>query len=238
LGKKTADINLILRLLQTRSQIASTMEDPYDILRVVKEARALARPTWNIWLEMNWLKPEILAHLHLGNVPQARSLTERLHEQVIDMGMEDSSVFLGILDIQTAIHLAKTEYLEAKKICDIAITKTSPTYSTYYYAHFLVQRAYIGILTGSKETEILANVDAAESVYTDYGSQRILLCSWVRAELELSRGDSGIASSAFKKCLSRSLGVYSDITVLCSAALGDLWNKLDNPWSTLQSRRN
>jgi hypothetical protein len=233
LAKQTTDFNLILTLLQNRSEIAKSMQDPSGLLRIAKEARALARQTWNIWLEINWLEPEIYAQLLWGNLPRARALTERLHEQVTDMGMEDSDYLLGILDIQTDIHLAKTEYLEAEKICDIAITKASPTCAPRYYAHFLVQKAYIGTLTGSKESDILENVTAAEVVYTAFVSQRILQCSWVRAELDLERGDRCNALSSFKHCLSRGLGVYGDITVSCLAALGDPRNRLHNPWSTL-----
>jgi hypothetical protein len=149
------------------------------------------------------------------------------------MGMEDSHHVLATLDIQTDIHLAKAEHLEAKKICDIAITKTSPTCSLRYSAHFLVQRAYIGILATNKETEILDDMDAAEAVYAVYDIRRILLCSWVRAELELSRGNLGIANFAFKECLSRSLGVYTDIPLLCLAALGDPRHEMDMAWNTL-----
>ncbi|KAJ7820870.1 hypothetical protein B0H14DRAFT_2832882 [Mycena olivaceomarginata] len=224
LGKQTTDFNLILSLLQGKIKIAHYMQDPSGLLRVAKEARALARLTWNTRLEIEWLDAEASAHYYLGNLPRARALTERLHELVIDMCMEDSDYFLGVLDIRTDIHLAKTEYLEAKKFCDIGITKASPTSAPRYYAFFLVQRAFIGILTGGKENEILDDVDAAEAVYKVHDVRILLLCSWVRAELDLEHGHLCTAP----------LGIFPAITASCLAALGDPQNKLDDPWSTLR----
>ncbi|KAJ7802967.1 hypothetical protein B0H14DRAFT_2613840 [Mycena olivaceomarginata] len=194
LRKQTADINSMLQLLRDRSRIAYVMADPYGILRVVKEARTLASLTWSTYWEVDWLAPEAHANLMLGNLPRARVLTQQLYDQ-------------------NDIYLAKTEYLEAKKICESALSTTTVPHSPSFYAHFLVENAYIGIRIGSTTGEILSNLEAAEAVYRALASQRILLCSWVRAELELTRGNLDIASFAFKECLSKSLSVYPDITV-------------------------
>ncbi|KAJ7793183.1 hypothetical protein B0H14DRAFT_2623134 [Mycena olivaceomarginata] len=183
-------------------------------LRVVKEARTLASLTWSTYWEVDWLAPEAHANLMLGNLPRARVLTQQLYDQ-------------------NDIYLAKTEYLEAKKICESALSTTTVPHSPSFYAHFLVENAYIGIRIGSTTGEILSNLEAAEAVYRALASQRILLCSWVRAELELTRGNLDIASFAFKECLSKSLSVYPDITVLCVAALGDPRHKMDTMWNTL-----
>ncbi|KAJ7719892.1 hypothetical protein B0H14DRAFT_2642852 [Mycena olivaceomarginata] len=103
-----------------------------------------------------------------------------------------------------------------------------------FYAYFLVQKAYIGILTGSKDSDILENVAAAEAVYLGLGHHRTVLCSWVKAELELYQGHFQSARSKFEECLSRSLGAYPSIAISCLAALGDPRKKLYNPWSTLR----
>jgi hypothetical protein len=205
LGKQTTDISLIMTLLLFTASIAYSMQDPCRILEAVKEVRELALLTWSIWLEIDCLYYEANAHLFLGNLPRARTLTERLHEQVNAMSMENSDCLLAIFDLQKNTHLAKTEYLEAKQICESALTATAITHSPRFYAHFLVENAYIGILIGSTPGEILNNSEAAEAVYKAFADQRILLYSWIRAELELSRGNLGIASFAFKECLTRSL---------------------------------
>lgn len=210
------------------------MQDPCSILRAVEEARALAGLTWSIWEKIHCLYAEAWGNFWLGNLSRARALTERVYDQFIEMGMGDSNYLFGILDLQTDIYLAKTEYLEAKKICDIVTTKASPTGSPFYYAHFLVQKAYIGILTGSPGHDILRNLNAAEDVYRTFGSQRILLCSWVKAELELYQGQVQSACSKFEECLSRSLGIYPDIPILCLGSLGDPRHEMDTAWNTLR----
>ncbi|KAF8212730.1 hypothetical protein K438DRAFT_1928012 [Mycena galopus ATCC 62051] len=234
LGKRTMNIGKILDLLNNRSEIAYAMRDPVSMIRLVQEAQSLAQLTWNGLLGIDLLHTEAYALFYLGNLPRARELNQQCHEQIIGIGIEHSDRLLGILDLQTDIYLAKTEYLEAKELCDLATTKTSPTRAPRFYAHFLAQKAYIGILTGSKESEILSNLEAAEAVYRAIASQRILLCSLVRAELDLKRRCFHAARSAFTECFSRSLGVFPDIVVVCLAALGDPRHEMDTAWNTLR----
>lgn len=111
--------------------------------------------------------------------------------------------------------------------------KTSLTSAPFYYPHFLAQKAYISILIGSPGHDILRDLNAAEDVYRTRGSQRTLLCLWVKAELELYQGHFQSACSKFEECLSRSLGVHADIPVWCLAALGDPRHKMDTAWNTL-----
>jgi hypothetical protein len=91
----------------------------------------------------------------------------------------------------------------------------------------LVQAAHVDILTGGNECQIVSNLDTAEAVYRTFGSRRVLLCSWVRAEPDLSGGCLETARSAFKECLSKSMGVYPNIAVLCLAALRDPQHRMD-----------
>jgi predicted negative regulator of RcsB-dependent stress response len=169
----------------------------------------------------------------LGNLPRSHELTQQLHEQVVLIGLEHSDHQLTILDMQEDIYLAKTEYLEAKKICETALSNTSIRRSPRFYAHFLVQNACSGIRIGRNMGEILGSLEAAEEIYRGLVGPRILLCSWVRAELELHQGHLQSACAGFQESLSKSLGVYPDIPVFCLAALGDPRHKMDTAWNTL-----
>lgn len=207
--------------------------DPSGVLRTIEETRALFPLTC---FGVRWLATEAYANLSLENLSRAHELGQRLREQLILIGMENSNHLLCFYDIQQDIHLAKTEYLEAKKICECALATQAVTYSPRFYAHFLVHNAYNGIHLGSIKGEILSNLEAAEAVYKAIADPRILLCSWVRAELELSQGNHSIANFAFKECLSRSLRSldFWDITVCCLATLADIPYKMDTAWNSLR----
>ncbi|KAF8186092.1 hypothetical protein K438DRAFT_1038668 [Mycena galopus ATCC 62051] len=231
LGKGTKKIDWILTAMRLRTRTAYSMRDACEMIRLVKEARSLAQFNAGPWYELEWLHMEASANWMLGNLRQSQNLIARCQEQVHLMGIEDSDKFLSILDVQADICLAKTEYFEAKRICELAIAKTSSTRSPQYHAHFHIQNAYIGILTGSHEREILSNLAAAEAVYT---GRRRMLCVWVKGELDLSRKLNENASFAFKECLSKTLGFYADVPVLCLATLGDPRHKMERPWNILR----
>jgi predicted negative regulator of RcsB-dependent stress response len=81
---------------------------------------------------------------------------------------------------------------------------------------------------------IISNLNAAEAVYVALGSPRILLCSWLAAELKLCRGDIENARAAFLDCLSKSRGIYADVPKLCLAALADPAHKMHGTLDTFR----
>ncbi|KAJ7815566.1 hypothetical protein B0H14DRAFT_2603344 [Mycena olivaceomarginata] len=232
LAKQTKDINLILHTMLRRGKIAYDLCDPAAMINLVKEACSLIQLTNTHW-KLKWLETEAEANLVLGNLSQAQELVEQCYAQIVANGLEDSITILATFDMQIDVCVKRTEYLEAKEICDIAVAKTSTTRAPLFHGHFLVQRAYVGILTTGNRSEILLDLNAAEAVYTQLASPNILLCSWARAVLELYGGNHQKAHSAFKECLSKSLGCYPDITSLCLAALGDPNHQMDIAWNTL-----
>ncbi|KAJ6533803.1 hypothetical protein DFH09DRAFT_1406402 [Mycena vulgaris] len=135
--------------------------------------------------------------------------------------MQGSDRVLIILEIQADIHLRKSEYIEAFAAIQQISAKTSPTRAPHYHAHTLAVLAYLEILASGHEANILRNLNASKAAYTALGTQRILLCSRVTAELYLSRGDTKNARVAFEECLSKSRGIYTDLELECLATLGD-----------------
>jgi hypothetical protein len=75
-------------------------------------------------------------------------------------------------------------------------------------------------------SEIVPTLNAAKAVYIAMASPRVLLFSWVAAELQLYLGNTESARAAFLHCLSENRGVYSDIAQFCLAALADPAHKM------------
>jgi hypothetical protein len=136
--------------------------------------------------------------------------------------MQGTNRDLTLLDIRAEIHFRKSEYIEARWCHDQIVSKTSVTSSRRYRANSLISMAYLDILTERPVLDILANLRAAEAVYESLGLARVLLCSFVSAELQLYRGDqSESVRGAFLQCLAKSRGIYPDLQGFCLASLGE-----------------
>ncbi|KAJ7652247.1 hypothetical protein B0H17DRAFT_1269560 [Mycena rosella] len=159
-------------------------------------------------------------------------LCEKANDLAVANGIEESGRHITILDAHAEIDLRKSEYTQAREIQAVVASKTSPNSFSGYHANALANLAYLDILRSSDEVGIFRNIERAKAVYISMGSPRILVCSWLTAELHLSRGDTQTACALFEECLSKSRGIYPDIPCLCLAALGDprqkMYNQLDS----------
>jgi tetratricopeptide (TPR) repeat protein len=221
LAQRADDIDLQLQSLDTEHIIAHTCCDPYWALKVVHKARDIAGLISMGPREHVWLAYEARACKTSGNLPRALDLCMQAEELLISVGMMDSDRYLAALDICGNVHSLKSEYLEARQQYAQMAEKTSQTCSPGYHAHALCSIAEMDILMEGEVADIVANLNAAESVYVAFGSRRILLCSVVTAELKLYCGDTEDARAAFLECLSKCRSIYPDLVAGCLAALAD-----------------
>ncbi|KAJ6543570.1 hypothetical protein DFH09DRAFT_1367913 [Mycena vulgaris] len=221
LGSNTDDVPLKLTTLNIKCGFFRRHRNHHEIIKCVHAAQRIARLTPSFPEESTWLEHEASANCALGNLPRASKLCAQAHELLVATGLEGSDFHLGIVDIQAEIYQRKTEYIQAHQMHKSVISITSPTRSPYYHANALISLAYLDILKGQEETEILRNLDAARALYTVLGSQRTLLCSAVTARLYLHTGDIQASRSLFEQCLSKSRGIYTDVVALCLTVLGD-----------------
>jgi hypothetical protein len=106
------------------------------------------------------------------------------------------------------------------------VAKTSPTCSARFHAHALCGIAEMDILMEGEVSKIVPTLNAAKAVYIAVAYPRVLLCSWVAAELHLYLGDTESARAVFLECLSKSQLIYSDLVKFCLAALADPVHKM------------
>jgi tetratricopeptide (TPR) repeat protein len=149
------------------------------------------------------------------------------------LGLEDNILYLQVLHHRAECHISKSEHLEAQYLYQEMVNKTSPTRSSWYHANALCTMAQLGILMAGNVTEIVANINAADAVYSALGRPENAVCSWLAAEVYLYRGDIINARAAFIGVLSRSGWMPPDIRQLCLAALSNAKNRMHGPSDTL-----
>ncbi|KAJ7471083.1 hypothetical protein FB451DRAFT_1559557 [Mycena latifolia] len=234
LAPETADIELKLSTLRIKANISQRAQAYHELIRYVHAAEKIGRLSSNFPDESNWIAQEARANCALGNLPRAIELCEQAYDLLVATGSEGASGQLDIMDIQAEIHLNKSEYVQARKLHQSAAGMTSPTCSPFFHANSLVNLAYLDILLGHGEAEILQNLDSARRIYAAHGNQRHHLCDAVTARLYLRRGDTEMARSSFEQCLFKSRAIYKDIVMFCLSVLGDPRHGLCSPRDTFR----
>jgi tetratricopeptide (TPR) repeat protein len=220
--------------LETGHTIAFWYRDPHSALTIVRKAREITGfgamgPRAHAWDEK-----EAWAYLWMGHLSRALDLLLQAEEKLISVGMQGSDEHMEVLDSRADVLWVKSEYPEAHQLFAQIIEKTSPTCSPRYHANALCRMAELDILMGREETGIVFNINAAKAVYMALGSRRALFCSWLAAELMLSRGETEDARAAFLECFSNSRSLYPDIPRFCLAALADPVHKMHGTMDTFR----
>ncbi|KAK7053535.1 NB-ARC domain-containing protein [Favolaschia claudopus] len=236
LAEDAANIDLQLMCLKTEYDLARRCGDTPKQILVVQKAQRLAQfsssnPSLS---KCDWLDLDAWVSLYIGNLPRALALCEEIDDLLVSCGMEGSDRYLTLLDIRAEVHYRKSEYVEARGLHVQAVQLTSPTTNRRYHANALISMAYLDILTERPVEEILANVQAAEAVYALLGVVRVVICSFVRAMLQLRCGETEDARTQLLQCLTRTRGIYHDLHGYCLAALGDAKHGFYDPTETFR----
>ncbi|KAJ7636522.1 hypothetical protein FB45DRAFT_447556, partial [Roridomyces roridus] len=219
LARRTKNIHWVAKTLLIRCRIAEDFGDSSWVMDLAEQAGQL---TFGSMYELERLRMEAGAVVRFGRLRQGLGVLENLQHHLIEMGFRNSDKFLAVIDLQADVHLGKSEYLEAYALHKEIAAKTSSGVSPGFHANSLIYMAHIGIFTGRSEEDILADLDAAQALYTSMNSRRILLCTWLRAELALHRhADLESAYTEYLLCIDKSRGRFHDIFDWCLSALGD-----------------
>ncbi|KAF7353372.1 NB-ARC domain-containing protein [Mycena sanguinolenta] len=218
LAQESGDSELQLLSMQTEVSVAESCNDPHRVIQIAHKAWKIARLTTTYW-EYRCTEWEASGCCHSGNLMRALELCAHGEELLIADGQEDSDRFLQCLDTRAEVNLAKTDYLEARRLYKRITEMTAPTRSPWFHAHSLVMIAHIDILTEGEVPDILESLDAAAAVYAAH-NRKSFVHSSVAAELQLYRGDSENARASFMVCLGPKISPSTQ-THFCLAALGD-----------------
>jgi tetratricopeptide (TPR) repeat protein len=151
-------------------------------------------------------------------------------------GQQQSSLHLGILNIEAEIHLVKSEYLESRKLQVGIASSCQPTSYRATLANLNI--AFIDIATGADSKIIHQNLDMAMShlkALNGLQARQIgLIADYAAAELYLQNGALGTAILMFEKCFASFQDISTELALYGLGRLADLSTGMNGTSTTLR----
>ncbi|KAJ7140604.1 hypothetical protein C8R44DRAFT_761634 [Mycena epipterygia] len=177
-------------------------------------------------------RAEAACHHMLGNL----RLAQTLHEEARELSSLESRHKYE--EVQADMHLAKTEYQEARDM-SLAVLKyrssCRPPIRDTLITH--INLAFIAIATGSEVKLIRHHLDTAHLQCTTFVNYppALLYCDVADAHLQLREGNISIAREKFEKCF-WSFQNSQDVqgVFMCLEGLGDITHHMYNHEATLR----
>ncbi|KAJ7107057.1 hypothetical protein C8R44DRAFT_885726 [Mycena epipterygia] len=169
------------------------------------ERQRVARLIGDFRNEIVGLADEAMDLSCMGHLPQAMDACVAAQKMVVDYGIEDSTMEIGILDSQAEIHLRKSEYAESRTVQEKIVSKTAHNKSPWYHINALLNMALIDTITGVEEDEIIASLATVKKL----GNSSLL------ASRTASR-------ASYEKSLCLCRGKNSDVMISGLEVLADL----------------
>jgi tetratricopeptide (TPR) repeat protein len=202
------------------------------------EAQRLARMSGNLDREGAALHIEAICHASQGNYKKSISLIHRARNLLNLCGMSGGSKAHQIMISQAEVHKLKSEYVEARNIQTQILREASVDQDSYAHCISLLNYAEIDILVGAPRDNVHRNLNAAKSISTTTGQQRLIrACNCLQADLNLREKDMLSAQALFCTNLKASWGRDSEWVMYCLERLTDVsrWNLPNSPssWTTV-----
>ncbi|KAK7006205.1 AAA domain-containing protein [Favolaschia claudopus] len=136
--------------------------------------------------------------------------------------MEGSDSDNMLLNSEAYVHSMKTEFVEARRIQEIILRRTSQTNSPISYAHALINIASLDTYTGESAESISQYLDTATSVFHAAQYPRgNSACELARADLLLREGQAAAARVEYIHLLGSARSSDEEIAVCCIMKLAD-----------------
>ncbi|KAJ7103925.1 hypothetical protein C8R44DRAFT_945403 [Mycena epipterygia] len=184
-------------------------------IMLAREAQIIAQLSGSVYQEAMALSTEVLSLIALGNLKEGASSCQRARDCLELCGMQgggaDHSIMISLADI----HVQKSEYREARKICIELSQKISAQESPYYNAYVLLNIAEVDNMIGADVAQVQQNLDAAKAIFSSLGMPEALnQCDTILADLHLREAQRTDSESVLY-CLERlaDIGRWTSTTI-------------------------
>ncbi|KAJ7620761.1 hypothetical protein DFH06DRAFT_1143866 [Mycena polygramma] len=201
-----------------------------------QECQRLGRVSADLYGEAQGLRIEAICWRSLGDFSQSLSLCDQARDLLASCGMSHSTWNHHIMNTQAEVHMAKSEYTEARNIHYEICQATSMTENSLEHAFASLNLAEIDLSLDVPKDAVQQRIDDARSIFAIMAQQRGLIwCDIGLADLTLREGDILAARALFLRCLKSDSG--NDAVSHCLFSLGDLGRWGDSPetsnWATV-----
>lgn len=167
---------------------------------------------------MKATQSEAQFHIVLGDLERAEELCRQARTLLISCGLEESDNYIKVMDVEADIHLLKTQYSECRSL-HVTIARAT-SHSPLFHGSSLAHIAYMDLLTGAAENEILKNLETAKALFTanrlHWG---LLFVETTMVDICLRRGDKDVGRM-YQALLYRP-GMDRQLIGRCFQKLGD-----------------
>ncbi|KAJ7136658.1 hypothetical protein C8R44DRAFT_848258, partial [Mycena epipterygia] len=201
-----------------------------------QEAQQIAKRSGNLYHEASGLATEVMCLTALGNLTECIFLSQRARELLQLCGMQGGVVEHGVMTGLAEVYLAKSEYLEARRIHIELARTTSAQQNSYSNAIALLKIAEIDVNIGADVLKVKENLDIAKRKFNTLGFIRgTNQCEMILANLNLREGNTMAAKDLLQQCLNIAQGYDPDGVFYCLETLADVsrwtFNKID--WAVI-----
>ncbi|KAJ7216007.1 hypothetical protein GGX14DRAFT_696431 [Mycena pura] len=224
--------------LQGLAQILRSEGDCLGARIHAQKAHRYANSLGDLYGEAQTLTVQAYCCMGLGDFQQAAVLLQQSKELLRLCGLDGGLTDLTTLNYEGEIHLLRTEYLEARTICELTASRRPPGHPPRAYtafAHFNI--AYIDMAIGAEPDLIRHNVDIALQQFNDLeGLPYPLggpLCDTVYADLYLIQGERILARTLFQSSFLATRDAFDEAAILCLERLADVGTAMADVNTTL-----
>jgi tetratricopeptide (TPR) repeat protein len=214
----TPECNILLEIAQRQLSAGE-----YCAAQVhASEAQRLSHLSANLYNEARalWIEAECLSVL--GNFKQS---SDQLHKSRVKLGicgMSDGGLDNAIAISQGENHMQKSEYAEARNICNHIVETTSPEQNPTSYAVSLLNIAIMATICGDTRGAS-QSLNQVKNILSTFTLPRAgTYCHMIEADIELTEEKFDMAKVKFIECFASLWGQDHEIEVFCLGRLADI----------------
>ncbi|KAJ7499964.1 hypothetical protein FB451DRAFT_48371 [Mycena latifolia] len=240
---KHDEISSALQFLEKSRMLASSCGDntqhsiALNIIAVIKwktgeysagqmhasEAQRYAKLSANLYEEARALQIEALCCHPLGDNQNSIVLLGRARKLLALCGMSGGHLDHQIMTTKAEVHMAKSEYAEARSIHTQIVQSLSVEPEPWNYAFSLLNLGQIDVPIGADKEVIQHNLDKAKAIFNTLGYLvGINYCEMISADLSLREGNISTAKALFQSCLKAAWGNDAQLVTYCLERLADV----------------
>jgi tetratricopeptide (TPR) repeat protein len=222
LSRSAGDTNQQCRALIAMGSVELITGDYCTAQVHAREAQRLSKLSANLYDEAGALQMEALCSISLANYGAAIAQFHRAREIIAICGMSGGYMDHIIAVGQAEVHLAKSEYTEAKTIYIQIVETTSPDQNASAYANALLNIALIDTAVGGAAEDVSQHLDKAKEIYGRHNrGMEITLCDMIYAAKELREQRFELAKLKLQECLHSGRGRINEVVSFCLERLAN-----------------
>ncbi|KAJ7258620.1 hypothetical protein C8J57DRAFT_1234216 [Mycena rebaudengoi] len=217
-----------LRAIMCGCRLKMQCGDPRGGILLATQGRIIARRMGNLILESRALEIQIQIQASLcalsGQLSRALSLCKEARQSLIACGLENSTGYLAIIDIEAVVHLQQTDYRASRASYAEILRIASPLKFDRFCMNSLMRTIHLDVLLNTDAADILGRLDTVTSIAKRTTASNVIwYCDLVRGEVKHREGDRLGAAAEHKRCLKffRGADVWSES--LCLEYLSDIY---------------